>query len=97
MKKLALLLSALFTFSYMCVYGTLNLETLENRPPYKNLYNKYVKNGKAFEEKYIKDCLNSLDKQSIENFEVILVDDGSTDSTIDVIKKLKIKILTKKI
>lgn len=36
------------------------------------------------EERYIARCLESLSKQSYKDFEVILVDDGSTDNTIRV-------------
>ncbi len=37
-------------------------------------------------EEYLDDCLVSLINQTFENFEVILVDDSSTDSTVDIIK-----------
>lgn len=33
---------------------------------------------------YIKECLESVQAQSYENFEVILVDDGSTDQTVEI-------------
>ena len=32
-------------------------------------------------EKYLDRCLNSISSQSYDNLEVILVDDGSTDSS----------------
>ncbi len=38
-------------------------------------------------EKYIENTLESLVTQSTEDFEVIIVDDGSTDSTADICKK----------
>jgi len=48
------------------------------------------------EEKDIKDCLGSLLKQSYKNFEVIIVDDGSTDESADKIKKYPVKLLKQK-
>lgn len=35
----------------------------------------------------LKDCLGSLQKQSFKNFETILVDNGSTDNSLEYIKK----------
>ena len=37
-------------------------------------------------EKYIEDCLNSLEKQTLSDMEVILIDDGCTDHTIDKVQ-----------
>lgn len=41
------------------------------------------------EEKEIANCLQSIKEQSYKNTEVIIVDDGSTDSTLSVIKKFR--------
>ncbi|MFQ5531901.1 MAG: glycosyltransferase [Candidatus Nanoarchaeia archaeon] len=46
------------------------------------------------EERDISECLNSLKKQALKNLEIIVVDDGSKDKTIERIKKFKrIKII----
>ena len=46
------------------------------------------------EEKDIGNCLSSLKNQSYKNFEIILVDDGSKDNTLDVAKKFpKVKMI----
>jgi len=41
------------------------------------------------EEKDICTCLNSLKKQSFKDFEIIIVDDGSTDRTKEFVRKFK--------
>ncbi len=38
-------------------------------------------------ENYIKECINSLKKQTMKQLEVVIVDDGSTDNSVSVIKK----------
>lgn len=38
-------------------------------------------------EKYIADCIESIQNQSYNNVEVILIDDGSTDNSAKIIKK----------
>ena len=45
------------------------------------------------EEKWIDSCLKSVFSQNYKNFEVILVDNESTDNTVKIAKKYKIKIL----
>ena len=37
-------------------------------------------------EKYFDECIQSVLKQSLNDIEIICVDDGSVDSTLDVIK-----------
>ncbi len=42
------------------------------------------------EQQNIKTCLESLKNQTVDNFEIIVVDDGSTDQTISEINKQKL-------
>ena len=37
-------------------------------------------------ESYIEECVNSVLSQSLKDFELIVVDDGSTDSTVNLVK-----------
>lgn len=44
------------------------------------------------EEKVIARLIQSINKQSYKNFEIILVDNNSTDRTVDIAKKMGIKV-----
>lgn len=48
------------------------------------------------EEKFLAKCLDSLTKQRYKNYEVIVVDDGSTDRSVDIAKKFNIKLYRRK-
>ncbi len=48
------------------------------------------------EELCIENCLISLDKQTYNNREIIVIDDGSTDKTLDILKKYQVLILHQK-
>lgn len=43
------------------------------------------------EEKYIRKCLLSLKEQTFKDFEIIVINDGSTDKTLKIINNLAIK------
>jgi glycosyltransferase involved in cell wall biosynthesis len=45
------------------------------------------------EEKYLNYCLSTLSNQSYSNKEIIIVDDGSTDKSIDICKRYKAALL----
>lgn len=38
-------------------------------------------------EKYVDECLSSIQKQTYSNLEIICINDGSTDRTLDILKK----------
>ena len=44
-------------------------------------------------EKYIEDCVISIQNQTYRNIEIILVDDGSTDKSGQICDLLKQKII----
>ena len=44
-------------------------------------------------EKYIKKCLDSVFNQTFKDYEVIVVNDGSKDNSIDVVKKYDVKLI----
>lgn len=45
------------------------------------------------EEKVIGNCLDSLEKQTYKDLEVIIVDDGSKDHTMEVVSQYQVKLL----
>ena len=44
-------------------------------------------------ERTIEECLNSIKIQNFKNYEVLLIDGGSTDKTLEISKKYKCKIM----
>ena len=47
-------------------------------------------------EKYIKKCLDSIFDQSFKAYEVIVVNDGTKDNSMDIIKEYNVKIINQK-
>lgn len=45
---------------------------------------------------YIEKCLDSVISQSFEDYEVIVVNDGSTDSSVDIARKYNVNIINQK-
>lgn len=50
------------------------------------------------EEKYISECLSSISRQSYprERYEIIIIDNGSTDKTVELANKFNVKVFQKK-
>ena len=44
-------------------------------------------------EDYIERCLESIKKQTFKDYEVIVVDDGCTDKSIEIAKQYDVKII----
>ncbi len=44
-------------------------------------------------EEYIKDCLESVARQTFKDYEVIVVNDGTKDNSMEIVKDYKVKII----
>ena len=47
--------------------------------------------------KYLEKCIISCLNQTYKNYEIIIIDNNSTDSTNEILKKYEKKVVTKKI
>jgi len=65
-----------------------------SRPQYKSILDPQVSVIIPVynEEKCIKECVSSLLKQNINIAEIIIVDDGSTDNSVQICRKLKLSL-----
>lgn len=47
-------------------------------------------------EKYLRKCLNSVFSQNYKNYEVIVVNDGTKDNSMDIVKDYPVKVINQK-
>ena len=47
-------------------------------------------------EKYIKKCLDSVFNQTFKDFEVIVINDGTPDKSMDIVKQYDVKVIEQK-
>lgn len=47
-------------------------------------------------EKYIKKCLDSIESQTYKDYEVIVVNDGTKDNSMDIVNKYNVEIINQK-
>jgi len=90
---ISIMIGVLLTWSYLLIS---TIKSLMRSPKLTN-YTNYTNQIRSFpkvsiivparnEAKYIKKCIDSLLKQSYPNFEIILVNDSSSDNTLNILK-----------
>ena len=81
------------------------MDNIGNLVSSNNIANIMISDGREINvrtvEKYLEGCIESIIKQTLKNIEIILVDDGSTDNSLKILKKYqsldnRIKILYQK-
>ena len=48
-------------------------------------------------EKYLKKCLDGVFNQTYKDYEVIVVNDGTKDNSMDIVKDYNVKVINQKI
>ena len=90
---ISIMIGVLLTWSYLLIS---TIQSLIRSPKLTN-YTNYTNQIRSFqkvsiivparnEAKYIKKCIDSILKQSYPNFEIILVNDSSSDNTLNILK-----------
>jgi glycosyltransferase involved in cell wall biosynthesis len=93
----ALMFAVFSTWSYFLIYTIISFKRLPklesiNRQAVKDEFPKVsVILPARNEEKYIAKCLDSLLKQSYPNFEIVAINDSSSDRTDEIIQKYRMK------
>jgi chlorobactene glucosyltransferase len=93
----ALMFAVFSTWSYFLIYTIISFKRLPklesiNRHAVKDEFPKVsVILPARNEEKYIAKCLDSLLKQSYPNFEIVAINDSSSDRTDEIIQKYRMK------
>ncbi len=90
MKNLNESFTSLETLANPYLHGGLRLKINKNTKPDQELLT--IITATFNSEKYLEECLLSLYNQNFSNYEHIIIDGGSTDTTIDIIKKYEHKI-----
>ena len=87
--------SILFTLIYFLIYSIKSIKKVPKLLPITNL--QYISFPTISiilparnEEKYIEKCLDSLIKQEYDNYEIVVINDSSSDNTNQIIKRFSI-------
>jgi len=87
--------SILFTLIYFLIYSIKSIKKVPKLLPITNLQNISFPTVSIIlparnEEKHIEKCLDSLIKQEYDNYEIVVINDSSSDNTNQIIKRFSI-------